>query len=312
VSDFISELIATLHHENAMSQQDIATKLDISKMAVSRILQKAKETKIIKLSIRLPYALNSDVGKDLCRRFGLKEAYAVRRNASEKATIAQMLGRMWAFHMGVSLPDDFVLGMGVGKTVGEVVQHLTPMKTKNLHVVQLMGGLADVTYRNPFTIVQETCRKLQANGTYFTSFAVVENEELRDSIVYKSQMGQQVRDQWDKCDEALFGVGSIDKGTLRTQHMLTDDEVGLFKEKGLIGDFLGHFFNERGEFVETEMEARLVSIPIKRLEKIPNKVALAGGEDKARVLVGALRTGVIDALVTDEETGKKILEMEGK
>jgi DNA-binding transcriptional regulator LsrR (DeoR family) len=80
----------------------------------------------------------------------------------------------------------------------------------------------------------------------------------------------------------------------------------------VVGDFLGHFFNERGEFVETEMEARLVSIPIKRLEKIPNKVALAGGEDKARVLVGALRTGVIDALVTDEETGKKILEMEGK
>jgi len=293
-----------------MSQQDIATKLEISKMAVSRILQKAKEMKIIRLSIRLPYTWNQDVGRELCRRFGLKEAYAVKYVASDKVTVGEMLGRMWAFHMGVNMPDEYVLGMGVGKTVGQIVQHMTPMRTKGLHVVQLMGGLADVTYKNPFTIVQETCRKLHAKGTYFTSFAVVENREIRDSIVHNSKMGQQVKERWDRCDEALFGVGPINTGTLFSEHMLTDDEVEKLKEKGIIGNFLGHFFDKEGNFVETEMEERLVSIPIATLEKIPRKVALAGGEAKAEALRGALKTGMIDTLVTDEVTGKKILEME--
>jgi DNA-binding transcriptional regulator LsrR (DeoR family) len=278
-------------------------------MAVSRILQKAKETKIVRVSIKLPYTVNQEVGKELCRRFELDEAYVVKRNTSDNGTVAEALGRMWAFHMGVNLPDECVLGMGVGRTVGHLVQNLTPMRTKGLHVVQLMGGLADVTYRNPFTIVQETCRKLHAEGTYFTSFAMVENEELRDSIVYKSKMGQQVREQWDGCDMALFGVGPIETGTLHSLQMITNEEVDRVKEKGVIGDFLGHFFNSEGEFVETEFEARLVSIPLDTLSKIPKKVALAGGEDKVATLCGALKTGMIDTLVTDESTGKGVLDI---
>jgi len=308
--EYLSELVSVLHHEKGMSQQDIATKMELSKMAISRILQKAKETKIIRLSIRLPYTLNQAVGRELCRRFGLKEAFVVKHVAGDKVAVGEILGRMWAFYMGVNMPDEYVLGMGVGKTVGQIVQHLTPMRTKGLHVVQLMGGLADVTYKNPFTIVQETCRKLHAKGTYFTSFAVMENREMRDSIVHNSKMGQQVKEQWDKCDEALFGVGSINTGTMFSEHMLTDDEAEKLKEKGIIGDFLGHFFDREGNFVETEVEERLVSIPLSTLEKIPRKVALAGGEAKAEAIGGALKTGVIDTLVTDEVTGRKILEME--
>ena len=309
MTNFQSELIATLHHDKGISQQDIATKLDLSKMAVSRILQKAKEAKIVRVSIKLPYTMNHEVGRELCRQFGLNEAYVVKRDTSDNGTVAETLGRMWAFHMGVNLPDECVLGMGVGRTVGHLVQNLTPMRTKGLHVVQLMGGLADVTYRNPFTIVQETCRKLHAEGTYFTSFAMVENEELRDSIVYKSKMGQQVREQWNRCDMALFGVGPIETGTLHSLQMITNEEVDRIKEKGVIGDFLGHFFNSEGEFVETEFEARLVSIPLDTLSKIPKKVALAGGEDKVATLYGALKTGMIDTLVTDESTGKGVLEV---
>jgi DNA-binding transcriptional regulator LsrR (DeoR family) len=40
-------------------------------------------------------------------------------------------------------------------------------------------------------------------------------------------------------------------------------------------------------------------------------VALAGGEEKAPALAGALKTGMIDTLVTDEVTGKRVLELEG-
>ena len=310
MKDFRLVQIAYMYYEQEISQQDIATKLDLSKMAVSRILQKAKDAKIIRLSIKLPYALNNEAGKELCRRYGLKEACVVKRGNSEKGVVAEVLGRMWAFHMGVNLTDGCVLGMGVGRTVGHVVQNLTPMKTKDVHVVQLMGGLADVTYRNPFTIVQETCRKLHAEGTYFTSFAVVENEELRDSIVHKTKMGKLVREKWEICDTALFGVGPIETGTLHSQQMISDEEAAGLKKRGLIGDFLGHFFTREGKFVETEIEARLVSIPLDTLSKIPQKVALAGGEDKVESIRGALKTGIIDTLITDEDTAVAILETE--
>ena len=72
--------------------------------------------------------------------------------------------------------------------------------------------------------MQETCRKLQAEGTYFTSFAVVESEELRDSIVNKTKMGQQVREQWERCGEALFGVGPVGRESLFSEEVLTKEQ----------------------------------------------------------------------------------------
>ena len=68
--------------------------------------------------------------------------------------------------------------------------------------------------------------------------------------------------------ERTWGVLSV---TLPA-NMITDEEVKCLKAKGMIGDFLGHFFNDKGKFVETELDARLVSIPLDTLSKIPQKV----------------------------------------
>ena len=75
-----------MHYETGMSQQEIADKLWLSMMSVSRMLQKAKD-------------------------------------------------------LGVGLSDGSILGMGVGSTIGQIVQ--------------LMGGLSDVTFATPLSITRQ-------------------------------------------------------------------------------------------------------------------------------------------------------------
>jgi dihydroxyacetone kinase-like protein len=182
------------------------------------------------------------------------------------------------------------------------------MKTRNLHVVQLMGGLSDVTFENPFTIVQETCRKLNAKGTYVTSFATVESKELRDSLVYNTAVGQEMMELWGKCDRALFGIGAIEKGTLLSPRLVDSRELEKTRKLGAVGDILGHCFGENGDFIQTDLEDRLVSIPVDMLRSIGERVAVAGGEHKTRAIQGALRSGVVTVLVTDEKTASLLLE----
>jgi lsr operon transcriptional repressor len=134
-----------------------------------------------------------------------------------------------------------------------------------------MGGLADVSKQNPFTIVQDVCRKLKAKGTYLTSFAVVENKELRDSIIYNSSMDRRIRDMWKKCKQALFGVGAIEKGTLLSPELVSTEELQKLKRLNVIGDILGHCFDRNGNFINTDLEERLVSIPINTFKNIPKK-----------------------------------------
>jgi DNA-binding transcriptional regulator LsrR (DeoR family) len=308
VADYQLAQIAVMHFENGMSQQEIADKLGLSKMTVSRMLQKAKEQDVVRTSIQLPFSLHQGLGNELVKRYGLTRAIVLKGPANGEESIPELIGRVYSFYMGVGLPDDFVLGMGVGNTIGQMVRNVLSMKTNNLHIVQLMGGLADVTFENPFTIVQETCRKLNAKGTYFTSFATVENKELRDSLVYNTAMGQEIMELWKKCDKALFGVGAIEKGTLLSPKLVAPEEIEKTRKLGAIGDILGHCFSERGEFIQTDLEDRLVSIPVDMLRSIEERVALAGGEFKARAIQGALRSGIITALVTDEKTASLLME----
>ena len=306
--DYQFAQIAIMHYENGMSQQEIADKFGLSKMTVSRMLQKAKELDIVKTSIKLPFTLHQGIANELLKKYGLKKAIVTKKVDEETVSVPELIGRVYAFYLGVGIPDDFVLGMGVGNTIGQIVQNLVPMKTNNLHIVQLMGGLSDVTFENPFTIVQETCRKLNAKGTYFTSFATVENRDLRDSLVYNTSMGQQIMETWKICNKALFGIGAIEKGTLLSPKLVEPGEIERIKREGAIGDILGHCFNEKGEFVQTDLEDRLVSIPVSMLRGIDERVAVAGGEFKVRAIQGALRSGIVTDLVTDEKTASLLLE----
>lgn len=299
--------VASMYYEKGINQQEIAHKFNVSKITVSRMLQKAKELRIVQTTITLPFQLNVKLQNQIEKEYGLKKTIVVKHPSSEVTNIRRLIGRTWAFYMNLSLSDNLVLGMGVGNTIGQTVGHLVPMRTENVRIVQLMGGLADVAEENPFTIIQETCRKLGTKGTYFTSFAAVENKQVRDSIIYNSPMGRQIRDLWKRCKQALFGIGAIEKGTLLSPKLVSIEELREFKQLGVVGDILGHCFDRNGNFINTDLEERLVSIPISMLKDIQERVAIAGGEYKAQAIQGALRSGVITTLITDEIAAKKLL-----
>jgi len=307
VEDLLIRQVAFMYYEKDMTQQEIADKFSLSKMAISRMLQKARESGIVRTIISLPFELDEELQQQIKRKYNLKEVIIGKSSSSKITNTRTLLGRVYAFYMSISPLDDCVLGMGVGKTIGQIVENLVPMRTKNLHIVQLMGGLADVSEQNPFTIVQETCRKLEAKGTYLTSFALVENEKIRDSI-YNSAMGHQIRNMWEKCKQALFGVGAIEKGTLLSPKLVSAEELQELKKLGAVGDILGHCFDRNGNFINTDLEERLVSIPVNMLKNIQERVAIAGGEYKVQAIRGVLRSGLITTLVTDEITAKKLME----
>jgi DNA-binding transcriptional regulator LsrR (DeoR family) len=155
--------------------------------------------------------------------------------------------------------------------------------------------------------MQEICRKLNAQGTYLTSFATVENKKLRDSI-FHSSMGKKILKMWDTCTEALFGIGAIEKGTFLSPEFVQDEEFKTLKELGAIGDVLGYCYDIQGNFIKTELEKRLVSIPLQMLKKIPKRVALSVGVDKVNTTHGALMTGIITTFITDEDTAKPLIK----
>jgi DNA-binding transcriptional regulator LsrR (DeoR family) len=64
----------------------------------------------------------------------------------------------------------------------------------------------------------------------------------------------------------------------------------------------------KGRFVEDVLSSRIIGIPVESMRRIPKILCVVGGLEKAYSLLGALKTGLITILVTDEKTAAAVLE----
>jgi DNA-binding transcriptional regulator LsrR (DeoR family) len=305
----VHSLILHLYYDRGMQQQEIAAKLGLSKMMVSRMIQKAREDGLVQIHIKLPFRINESLGHQIEERYSIRKAIVVKCDSNDRAKIAEILGQVCAYHIGTVLAEDSTLGLGLGATIGQLIQYLVPMKKTGIHIVQLIGGLMDVAYTNPFTIVQEACTKLNAEGTYITYPAIVLDKNQRDSIIVNTPVGKMITSMWEQCTTAIFGVGNIENGYLSSQ-LVAPDELERLMKLGIVGDILGHCFNHKGEFLTTELTDRLVSIPLDLLNKVPERIAVGGVIQKVHATKALLSIGTVTTLFIDERTAKRILEDE--
>jgi DNA-binding transcriptional regulator LsrR (DeoR family) len=308
IDNFKLSAVAHMYFKMEMSQSEIAEKLGLSKVAVSRMLQKAKKQNIYQINITLPFHINEDIADRLKKRYALDNVIVVKNPQSNgNVSISRLIGMVWAYYMSVSLKDNCTFGIGIGHTIGYFVDSLIPMKTDGVHIVQLQGGLTDVDFYNPFTITQKACQHLKTKGTYITSSAIVDTKEQRDSIIEDPPIGKPIKEMWKKCDKAIFGIGLIDKGTFIAPNVIGTDKIEEIKNLGVIGNIMGHCLDINGKFIATEIDEKLVSIPIEILKTISERIALAGGKQKASAIRSALLSGIVTTLVTDESAAELVL-----
>ena len=309
--DYQLSQIAIMHFENGRSQQEISNILGISKMTVSRMLQKAKDQNIVQISVKLPFSLDSILEDKLKEAFGLDSVRVVKRETDPLDYDQDMdfTAKAAAFFLNTNPPSNTTIGIGIGRTISRLVDQLLPIKTEKMHIVQLMGGLPEVSTHNPFSIVQEICRKWASQGTFLTSFATAENKNARDNFFHNTDTGKMVYALWGKCNQAILSVGTIENGTLLSPQLVGLEETNTLKEKKAIGDILGHCFTSQGKFIQSDLEDRLLSIPIDKLLMVKKRLCVATGKHKAKALVGALRTGAITELITDSLTAVAVLDL---
>ena len=74
-----------------------------------------------------------------------------------------------------------------------------------------------------------------------------------------------------------------------------------------VGDVLTHYFDANGNFLPVGHD--ILCADVEDLRRAKRMLAVAGGRNKTPAVVGALRTGLVTDLVTDEETCTRILNM---
>ena len=112
-------------------------------------------------------------------------------------------------------------------------------------------------------------------------------------------------------EQAVVGVGTptADATIVHMGYLNAEDARGL-REQGVAGDILGQFFDASGNVVDLPIHDRRIGIELSDLRHIPKVVGVAGGTHKAEAILGALRGGFLDVLVTNELAAIRLLELE--
>lgn len=308
--------IAQMYYEKDMTQSEISNELGIYRTTISRMIKKAREMGIVKISIHYGLSDSFRMEQQLIERFGLREAVVVPVAGDGRLARLKAMGQACARLLERIAGDEDVVGFSWGSSLSEVIHELEDSRERESRAVfvPLLGGpsgrLESSYHVN--TLVYAAARKFKAGSVLIDVPAILERKETRDQIV-ESQYFKRIEELWNRITIAVFGIGSVKiKGTVNWNSFYGNELFEELEKGRIAGDICSQFFDIHGSLIETSISDRTIAIGLERLKQTKYAIGIAESEEKADAIIGALRGKYLNVLVTTEETAGIILERTGQ
>jgi DNA-binding transcriptional regulator LsrR (DeoR family) len=301
--------VSWLYYFGNLTQQEIAEKMKLSRSKVGRLLSKALSEGIVEIKIKPSVSsYHPSLEAEFEERFNLREAL-ITDSSQDYGELLDILGRACARYLDRVLEDDFVLGIGLGTTIAAVLPHLIPSKAANGTIITLSGGFSQAGFdTSAYNISWPMADRLDARLEQMLCPLIAETEESCQAIMNDSNIQAQL-ERARSCDIALVSIGPVhyEMNLYKFGYVPIEDVRSLI-DSGAVGEVLSSFYDESGKLLETDLYKRSIGLGIPDLEKVPTSVAVSGGPNKVEAILGALRNGFLDVLITDLDTAKAVLE----
>lgn len=305
VTDLLVE-VARRFYLVGETQVEIARDLGLDPSTVSRYLKRARDEGVVRVEIRPPLRRNVDLGRQLADAFHLSRVVVA---STEEEGDLSCLADVAADYVGTLLRNGMRVGLGWGSTLSATVGCMEPGAVSDLIITQLAGGLSDPV---PGIQGHELARHLASlyPGSlvhYLHAPSIVDSPAIKEAMLSNSSV-QAALALATQSELALVGIGEIGpEATLLRSSQVTRGDLELLLADGVVGSMNGRFFGRDGR-PAGHLDERTIAIEWAQLAAIPTVVAIAGGRTKADAILGALRSGCVDILITDEATATALAE----
>src|SRR5690349_4354296 len=302
--------VAQMYHEEGKRQADIADHLHISQATISRMLKRAEREHIVRTTIIPPPGTFSDLEAAVRERFGVGEVIVVDCTEDREGAIMARIGEGAAHFLEVTLKQDEIIGVSSWSgTVLRMVDNIHPLKGINAkYVVQTLGGMGDPSVQTHATQLTTRLARLTGAEPRLLPVQGVANSKEAKLVMLADPFVRETIDLFGSISLAIIGIGAIEPSELlaRSGNVFSRQELAALTDAGAVGDMSLRFFDLQGQPVKTPLDERVIGLPFEDLARIPRVMALAGGASKTLAIMGALRTGVIDVIVTDKFTAARL------
>lgn len=294
------------YYEDQINQEEIAKRIGISRSTISRMLTQARRQGVVKITVEPSPSdtFDFDLETYLESRFDLAEV--VICNCEQQAP-GPVLGAMAADLLLRTLSPGHSVGLSWGRSVAAVVEALPrtdPMS--QVTIVALSGGVGAVQQNYlGNTLVLKLADRLGAQAVTLDAPAIVQHETYTRLMTEPAI--SRVLARASAVDIALVGIGAVGVfSTLTATEYLDPRMVAELEAMNAVGDICSRFYRLDGTPLDSDIDQRTIGIPLETLKRIPRVIGIGWGPEKIQAIMGALRMGVLDVLVTDRPTAQQL------
>lgn len=296
--------IAWLYYIDGLTQADIAERMSTSRATVGRLLQEARDTGVVRVSIDPSILATMGLSHQLCERYGLQDALVVPRNpaATAVSSVNRRVAIAAASYVERYLRPGAVIGFGWGDTVRQLLFSIRSELLEGVTFASVAGGI-DRYSQDVFA----TGNGLQAHLQLIPAPLVVDSPSTAEALRQDTSVTR-VLELSRHAVATLTGIGDTTaaENSVRASLYLPSTIDGIAALGG-IGDMLGEWFDSDGVVVPQATSDRRIGIDLAELRELPNVIGVAAGTLKVHAIRGALVGGYLDVLITDTETAELLL-----
>lgn len=304
--------VARMYYLQNIRQIQITERLNLHQSTISRLLKRAVETGIVRISITAPNSIHVDLEEALEERFNLKQAVVVDSVSASEEQLSRDLGSAAAY-----LLESFVRGR---QTIGisswsaallEMIHSLHPSTDGvGTRIVQVLGGMGNADAQMHATYLTERLASLVGGAAVLLPAPGITGSARAKEVLMKEQYVQSAVKLWDALDTVIVGIGALEPSRMLVSsgNYFSQDERKELMKQGAVGDICLHYFNQAGQPISTPLSARVIGMSLAQLKGVKHRIGVAGGKRKLDAILGSLNGSWINVLITDRSTARGLLE----
>lgn len=302
--------VARLYHEEHLTQKEISTKLCFSQGTVCRLLRKAVEQGIVRITVISPEGTFVDLEELLEQRFGLAQVVIVRAANDVEESVQSALGAAAAHYLETTVKPQEAIGVDSwSATLRSMVEQMHLVwKVAECQVVQVMGGVGDPSAeKDAQYLMTQLASLVQGDAHFLPAPCVVDSKDAADVLAQDPYLRETMM-LFDRITVALVGINSVEPSSLFAgAKLFSAVKLQTLQARGAVGNICLRFYDVRGEEIENPLSARVFGLESVQLKSIPRVVGIAGGKRNRQAILGALRGHWINVLITDQFSAEALV-----
>jgi len=302
--------VASMYYEEHRTQQQIAEELGISRSGVSRLITEARELGIVEIIVHHPLQTSSSLEAALIEKYELKDARVlVGRMDENRGDPLKRLGELAARYFEGLLHDGMTIGISWGGALYEMIRAIRPRSHHNVEIVQLIGATgAEATPTSGPILAQLLAERLRCRSYQLHAPLIVEDARARKALLRERHI-RETLERARRSDIALVGIGTTRAGyySLVRAGYLAESDAAEVRRNGAVGDVCAQHYDYDGNWLDIDLNRRVIGIDHEALRSIDTVIGVAGGVVKAQAIHGALKGRYVNVLVTDESAARRLL-----